>query len=80
MIPIVTPVEMTEIDRVSPSTQAELIERAGFAVAREALRTLGGGYGRRVGLIAGKGNNGKDGLVAARLLRKRGVKCQVIDP
>jgi|TARA_B110000196_G_scaffold68667_1_gene58309 NAD(P)H-hydrate epimerase len=80
MIPIVTPVEMTEIDRVSPFAEAELIERAGFAVAKEALRSLGGGYGRRVGLIVGKGNNGKDGLVAARLLRKRGVKCQVVDP
>ena len=80
MIPIVTPVEMNEIDKISPFGEAELIERAGFALAREALRSLGGGYGRRVGLIAGKGNNGKDGLVAARLLRKRGVKCEVMDP
>ena len=71
---------MNEIDKISPFKEAELIERAGFALAREVLRSLGGGYGRRVGLIAGKGNNGKDGLVAARLLRKRGVKCEVIDP
>ena len=49
MIPIVTPVEMNEIDKVSPFGEAELIERAGFAIAREALRSLGGGYGAVLG-------------------------------
>ena len=34
---------------------------------------LGGTYGRRVVVIAGKGNNGNDGRAAARLLAERGV-------
>ena len=56
-----------------------LIERAGAAVAHEALDLLGGAYGRRVVVLAGKGNNGADGRAAARRLRRRGVRVEVID-
>jgi NAD(P)H-hydrate epimerase len=38
---------------------------------------LGGTYGRTVNVIAGQGNNGADGRVAARLLEHRGVKVRV---
>ena len=48
------------------------IERAGAAVARAAVRMLGGSYGKRVVVIAGKGNNGNDGRSAARRLAARG--------
>ena len=37
----------------------------GRAVALAALRLLGGAYGRRIVVVAGKGNNGNDGRVAA---------------
>jgi NAD(P)H-hydrate epimerase len=40
---------------------------------------LGGGYGRRVVVLAGKGNNGADGHAAAAILRRRGVRPLVID-
>jgi ADP-dependent NAD(P)H-hydrate dehydratase / NAD(P)H-hydrate epimerase len=40
---------------------------------------LGGTYGRVVRVIAGPGNNGADGRVAARVLADRGVKVQVIE-
>jgi NAD(P)H-hydrate epimerase len=40
---------------------------------------LGGGYGRRVVVVAGKGNNGNDGREAATHLRRRGVRVDVID-
>jgi NAD(P)H-hydrate epimerase len=53
--------------------EAVLVERAGGAVARHALDMLGGTYGRRVVIVCGKGNNGADGRVAARVLRARGV-------
>lgn len=56
-----------------------LLERAGAAVAAHALSMLGGGYGRRVVVVAGKGNNGADGRVAARRLQARGVRVKVTD-
>lgn len=79
MQPIVTPTEMAAIDATAPEPVEELIRRAGWAVAREALDLLGGSYGRRVVIIAGKGNNGADGLEAARILHRRGVRCLIVD-
>jgi ADP-dependent NAD(P)H-hydrate dehydratase / NAD(P)H-hydrate epimerase len=73
---VVTPAEMGEADRrtISAGTpEAVLVERAGGAVARHALRMLGGVYGRRVVVVRGRGNNGADGAVAARHLRARGI-------
>jgi NAD(P)H-hydrate epimerase len=40
---------------------------------------LGGSYGRRVVVLAGKGNNGNDGRDAARRLRGRGVRTTIVD-
>jgi NAD(P)H-hydrate epimerase len=71
---VVTPDEMRAIDAASPIGLEALIERAGAAVARVVLEELGGSYGRRVVVVCGKGNNGADGRVAARLLRARGVR------
>src|SRR5690625_4451543 len=77
MIPIVTPTEMAAIDAAAPEPVEVLIERAGAAVARTALVLLGGGYGRRVVVLAGPGNNGADGRSAARRLRARGVAVTI---
>jgi len=79
VLPIVTPEEMAAVDAAAPESVEVLIGRAGAAVAREALRMLGGSYGRRVVVVAGKGNNGADGRAASVLLRARGVRCTVID-
>jgi NAD(P)H-hydrate epimerase len=81
MLRILSPAEMGEADRraiAAGTPEAVLVERAGAAVAREALRMLGGSYGRRVVVVAGKGNNGADGVVAARRLRARGVGVDVL--
>jgi NAD(P)H-hydrate epimerase len=80
VIPIVTPAEMTAVDASAPEPVDVLIARAGGAVARAAIDMLGGTYGRRVLVLAGKGNNGNDGREAARRLRARGVHVTVIDP
>ncbi len=77
--PIVTPAEMAAIDSTAPEPVDVLIGRAGSAVARAAIRLMGGTYGRRVIVIAGKGNNGNDGRDAAAKLRARGVRVMVID-
>ena len=79
LVDIVTPDEMSAIDAEAPESVEELIGRAGAAVARTAVRMLGGTYGRRVVVIAGKGNNGNDGRDAARRLRSRGVRVVEID-
>ena len=79
MLAIVTPDEMKAIDADAPEPVEVLIERAGAAVARAALDMLGGGYGRRVVVVAGKGNNGADGRAAAARLARRGVKVAVVD-
>jgi len=76
MQPVLTPQEMRAVDREFAERGGSvdaLIERAGWAVAREARRIMGGVYGRRVVVVAGKGNNGADGRVAARLLKRAGV-------
>jgi NAD(P)H-hydrate repair Nnr-like enzyme with NAD(P)H-hydrate epimerase domain len=80
VIPVVTPEEMAAIDAAAPEPVDVLIERAGWAVYRHALDMLGGMYGRRVVVVAGKGNNGADGRSAARRLAARGVRVTVADP
>jgi NAD(P)H-hydrate epimerase len=40
---------------------------------------LGGAYGRRVVVVAGKGSNGADGRVAAAVLERRGARVTVLD-
>ena len=79
MIPVVTPNEMRAIDNAATVSVDVLIERAGAAVARAALRMLGGGYGRTVAVVVGPGNNGADGRIAADRLRARGVSVSLFD-
>ncbi|HZA76066.1 MAG TPA: NAD(P)H-hydrate dehydratase [Acidimicrobiales bacterium] len=78
MLPVLTPDEMAAVDAAAPEPVDVLIGRAGAALARRALAMLGGSYGRRVVVVAGKGNNGNDGREAARLLERRGVNVHVI--
>lgn len=55
------------------ATWASLMEQAGWGVAQAALATLGEPAGRMVLVLVGPGNNGGDGLVAARHLRSAGA-------
>ena len=71
---------MTAVDNAADETIDVLIDRAGRAVARTAVRMLGGAYGRRVLVFAGKGNNGNDGRIAAAHLERLGVRCEVRGP
>lgn len=79
MRPVVTPAAMAEVDERAPEPIDELIDRAARAVALIAVRLLGGVYGRRVVVLAGPGNNGADGRVAAHHLERRGVLCRIVD-
>jgi len=74
--------EMREIDREAIEGMGVpslcLMENAGRAVAEEARRLLGGSvWGRRVVVVCGRGNNGGDGMVAARFLHNWGAEVAV---
>jgi ADP-dependent NAD(P)H-hydrate dehydratase / NAD(P)H-hydrate epimerase len=76
MLPILVPAEAAALDRASEEAGVSvlaLMEAAGEAVARAATVVAGGGYGRRAVVVCGTGNNGGDGLVAARLLERGGM-------
>jgi ADP-dependent NAD(P)H-hydrate dehydratase / NAD(P)H-hydrate epimerase len=79
--PVVTIAEMRAADAAALGSvdEAVLVRRAGYAVAHEALDMMGGAYGRRVVVVAGKGNNGNDGRVAAGVLGRRGAVVRVLD-
>lgn len=70
---------MSGIDRWAIDEQGvpslELMETAGDALACEVEQAAGPGPIR---ILCGKGNNGGDGLVAARLLRERGHEVDVL--
>jgi NAD(P)H-hydrate epimerase len=58
-----------------------LMEQAGAAVAAAALaelRAAGRGRDARILVLCGPGNNGGDGLVAARHLAAAGTRCEVV--
>lgn len=80
MLPVLLPSKMQEADRrtIEGGTPSSvLMERAGHAVATVAARFLQGAYGRRVLVLAGKGNNGGDGLVVARKLHRMGALVRI---
>jgi ADP-dependent NAD(P)H-hydrate dehydratase / NAD(P)H-hydrate epimerase len=56
--------------------QNVFIRRAGHAVAHAAKKMMKGAYGRRVLVLAGPGNNGNDGRVAAEWLRSWGAHVE----
>ncbi|MGZ4139632.1 MAG: NAD(P)H-hydrate dehydratase [Actinomycetota bacterium] len=60
------------------TTVEQLMENAGWAVARAARGLLGGLYGRRIVIVCGKGNNAGDGLVAGRILAARGAHTTAV--
>jgi NAD(P)H-hydrate epimerase len=80
-IPVLSAAEMREVDRRCIQEiglpGAVLMELAGRAAAEEAEALLPPGGGR-VGVLCGQGNNGGDGLVAARHLRHAGHPVEVL--
>jgi ADP-dependent NAD(P)H-hydrate dehydratase / NAD(P)H-hydrate epimerase len=71
--------EMAQADRLTIEAGVDgivLMENAGRAVAELAASLMPAG--KRVVILAGPGNNGGDGFVAARLLAERGYKVRVL--
>lgn len=82
MIPILTPQQMLSADRFAISRlripSLQLMENAGSAVAAEIQKRKTTIAGRSVVIFCGKGNNGGDGFVAARMLRHQGADVTVV--
>jgi len=77
---IVTAEQMRQIDRecIKLGTPASmLMENAGKAVAEETRKNMGAMDKQHVLCLIGAGNNGGDGLVAARYLHEWGAKVSV---
>lgn len=77
---VLTAAEMGAVDRRTEAeagvSLGELMEAAGGAVARFCLRRYPGA--KRVVVLCGKGNNGGDGLVAARMLAGAGCEVRMV--
>ncbi len=77
---IVTAEEMRRLEAESARLgigPAELMENAGRAIAQSVRQSLGGASGKKIVVLVGPGNNGGDGLVAARYLSDRGARVSV---
>ena len=82
MTKIVTGAQMQELDRLTigeariPGTV--LMERAGTGLVACLEQIYGSARGKRVTILCGKGNNGGDGFVVARLLRRRQAHVRIL--
>lgn len=78
MIPVLTAEESARVDRASPIPVSVLMRRAGVAAAGVAVTEFGVGYGSKVVVLAGPGNNGGDAYVVASVLTRRGASVALV--
>ncbi|MCX5723737.1 MAG: NAD(P)H-hydrate dehydratase [Nitrospirae bacterium] len=79
---IVTGAEMQALDRRTITDAqipgAVLMERAGGGIVKQLEAQYGPARGKTITILCGKGNNGGDGLVVARLLHQQRAKVHVL--
>jgi hydroxyethylthiazole kinase-like uncharacterized protein yjeF len=79
---IVTATQMQALDRRTITeahiTGLTLMEHAGTGVVEAMERVYGPLINKRVAILCGKGNNGGDGFVVARLLRRKRARPSVL--
>jgi ADP-dependent NAD(P)H-hydrate dehydratase / NAD(P)H-hydrate epimerase len=78
VLPVLTAEESARVDAASPVSMSVLMRRAGVAAAHVAVTEYGVGYGTRVVVLAGPGNNGGDAYVVASVLARRGAAVSLV--
>ncbi len=81
-VPSITTEQMREVDRLMIEEYGivllQMMENAGRGLARLTASLAGGATGRSVVVLAGKGNNGGGGMVAARHLSNMGAQVRLL--
>jgi NAD(P)H-hydrate epimerase len=70
--------EMKKLDDIAVSNGLEIrqmMELAAYHVAQYCIERF---QGKRIGIYVGTGNNGGDGVAAARFLKNAGIECEII--
>jgi hydroxyethylthiazole kinase-like uncharacterized protein yjeF len=79
---VLTAAQMREADRLTTErygiSSLQLMENAGTAIAEFLREKFDGLAQRKIIVLCGKGNNGGDGLVVARLLKESGCSPEVV--
>jgi hydroxyethylthiazole kinase-like uncharacterized protein yjeF len=79
---VLTAAQMREADRLTTErygiSSLQLMENAGGAIAEFLREKFDGLAQRKIIVLCGKGNNGGDGLVIARLLKESGCSLEVV--
>lgn len=79
---ILTAAEMQRLDRLTTERYGvpslTLMENAGRGVVESLEDSCAPLASQKIAILCGRGNNGGDGMVVARLLRERGLKPQVL--
>jgi hydroxyethylthiazole kinase-like uncharacterized protein yjeF len=75
LLPLLTAGETRQAEEAHTGSLDELMTRAGTTVAELVLRT----YPGRVTVVCGKGKNGGDGQICARVLREAGRAVTVVE-
>lgn len=82
MIKVLLAKEMRELDRITIEEQnipgLTLMENAGAGVVRWIEDYFRPVHSKKITVISGKGNNGGDGFVVARLLLQKGAQVRVL--
>ncbi|MBR5508662.1 MAG: NAD(P)H-hydrate epimerase [Lachnospiraceae bacterium] len=78
---VATTAQMKELDRIAIEERGipslELMEHAAGKVAERVHKVLDKSVTKRITVLCGTGNNGGDGIAAARILKKEGCDVRV---
>lgn len=82
MQPVLSAAQIREVDRLTTErfgvSSLTLMDGAGLATVNAIAELTGNSSGKRILILCGKGNNGGDGAVAARLLALAGANVDVV--